>query len=80
MKSGVPSKTRGQTTLCCRVWAAWIKDWKSLPEADLEEAHHEILIAMMSIESLRWLPKFVLEVRRADKQHYPPDSFFTSLQ
>ena len=68
------------TTWCCRVWAAWVKDRKSLPEADLEEAHHELSedIAKMSIESLQfWLPKFVLEVRRADQQHYPPDSLYS---
>lgn len=31
----------------------------------------------MSIESLQfWLPKFVLEVRRKDSEHYPPDSLY----
>ena len=79
-KSGVPPKTRGQTTWCCRVWAAWVKDRKFLPEADLEEANHGLSedIAKMSITSLQfWLPKFVLEVRRADQQHYPPDSLYS---
>ena len=79
-KCGVPPKTRAQTTWCCRVWAAWVKDRKSLPEADLEEAHHELSedIAKMSIESFQfWLPKFVLEVRRADQLHYPPDSLYS---
>ena len=48
----------------------WVKDRKSLPEADLEVAHHELSedIAKMSIESLQfWLPK---------QKNYPPDSLY----
>ena len=68
-KSGIPSKTRSQTMWCCRVWGAWVKDRKLLPEADMEEVHHDLSedVSKMSIESLQfWLPKFVLEVRRTD--------------
>ena len=65
---GIPPKACGQITWCCRVWAAWVKDRKSLPEADLEEPDRKLSdgIAMMSIESF-WLPKFRLELRRADQ-------------
>ena len=79
-KSGIPPKTRDQTAWCCRVWAAWAKNRRSLPEADLEETHHELKedVSKMSMESLRfWLPKFVLEVRHVDQQHYPPDSLYS---
>ena len=73
-ESGVPLKTRGQTTWCCRVWVAWVKVRKSLPEADLEEAHPKLGedIPKMSIDF--WLPKFV---RHADQQHYRPDSLYS---
>ena len=30
---GVPPKTRGQTSWCRRVWAAWANERKTLPEA-----------------------------------------------
>ena len=79
-KCGVPLKTRTQTTWSCRVWAAWVKDRKSLPEADLKEVHHECTedIAKMSVESLQFgLPKFVLKARHATQQHYPPDSLYS---
>ena len=74
---GVPPKTRTQIMWSCRVWAVWVKDRKSLPEADLKEAYHECTedIAKMNVESLQfWLPKFVLEARCATQQNYPPDS------
>ena len=37
---GVPPKTRGQTSWCCRVWAAWAKERNTLPEADQQEANN----------------------------------------
>ena len=74
---GVPPKTRRQTSWANGVWASWAKDRKSLPNVDPLDGNHELSedITSMSIKSLQfWLPKFVLEVRRQDKQHYPLDS------
>ena len=79
-KSGVPPKTRRQTSWACGVWSAWAKVRRTLPVVDPLEGNHELSedIASMSIKALQfWLPKFVLEVRRQDKHHYPPDSLYS---
>ena len=78
-ESGVPPKTRQQTSWSCRVWGAWAKERNKLPRTETYESDHELLedFTKMNVKSLQfWLPKFVLEVRRADQQHYPPDSLY----
>ena len=79
-KSGIPPKTRRQTSWACGVWAAWANNPKLLPSVDQNEESYELSedITSMSVRSLQfWLPKFVLEVRRKDKQNYPPDSLYS---
>ena len=64
-KCGVPQKTRDQTSWSCRVWAAWARQRKKLPAADLLEKDNELCedISKMAVSSMQfWLPKFVLEV------------------
>ena len=78
-ESGVPPKTRQQTSWSCRVWGAWAKERNKLPRTETYESDRELLedITKMNVKSLQfWLPKFVLEVRHADQQHYPPDSLY----
>ena len=78
-KAGVPQKTKAQTSWSSRVWSSWAKERKKLPAADSLEANYDLRedFTSMSIESLQyWLPKFVLEVRRQDKEYYPPDSLY----
>ena len=50
-----------------------------MPVAELQEAIHELFAEFMEmpVESLNyWLPKFVLEARRADGKHYLPDTMY----
>ena len=75
--SGIPGKTRAQTSWCTGVWAEWAEARMRLPAADEEESRHELLpdFCTMPVESMKfWLCKFVLEVRRADGEYYPPDT------
>ena len=79
-KAGMPLKTRNQTAWSCRVWAAWASDRKTHPAVDECEAMHRLSedITSMCIDSLQyWLPKFVLEARRQDKDCYPPESLYS---
>ena len=78
-KSGVPLKTCRQTSWACGVWASWVRDRKTLPVVNALQGNNELSedITCMSMKALQfWLPKFVLEVRRQDKQNYPPDSLY----
>ena len=55
-KSGVPPKTRRQTSWACGVWESWVRDRKTLPVVDPLEGNHED-INSMSIKALQfWLP------------------------
>ena len=50
-----------------------------MPVAESQEAIHELFaeFVKMPVESLNyWLPKFVLEARRADSKHYLPDTMY----
>ena len=49
-KSGVPPKTRRQTSWACGVWSAWAKVRKTLPVVDPLKVNHELSedIASMS--------------------------------
>ena len=50
-----------------------------MPVAEPQEAIHELFaeFVKMPVESLKyWLPKFVLEARRADGEHYLPDTLY----
>ena len=52
---------------------------RTLPRADTQEAGHVLLedFVKMTVASLQfWLPKLVIEVRRSDRKHYPPDSLY----
>ena len=77
--SGVPGKARAQTSWCTEVWAEWAGARMRLPAADEEESRHELLpgFCAMPVGSMNfWLCKFVLEVRRADGEYYPPDTLY----
>ena len=78
-KRGVPKKTAVQTW-GTRVWADWANNRLTKPFLD-EEKKCELSedFVSMQLESMIifWLPKFVLEVRRRDCAHYPPDTLYT---
>jgi hypothetical protein len=77
--SRVSGKTRAQTSWCTGVWSEWARARMKLPAADEEENQHELLpnFCAMRVESMSfWLCKFVLELRRADGEYYPPDSLY----
>ena len=79
-EAGVPPKMRGVTLWSCRVWSAWVIERKSKGFSDSLETQHELSsdFSQMSVSSMKfWLPRFVLEVRRADQKHYPPDSLYS---
>ena len=78
-EAGFAGKTRAQTSWCTRVWAEWVGAHMKLPVADEEESKHALLpdFCAMPVESMKfWLCKFVLELRRADGECYPPDSLY----
>ncbi len=79
--SGVPEKTQEQTSWCTGVWAAWARALMKLPAADDDESRYELLpdfFCAMPVESMKfWLCKFVLELRRADGEYYPPDTLYS---
>ena len=85
-RSGVPEKTQRQTTWASKVWSDWAGERVKLPYVDDEERRYELRgeFCGMGVDELKfWLCKFVLEVRRVDKNCYPPDSLYmicTGLQ
>ena len=79
-KQGVPKKTAAQTGWAVRVWVDWAKQRLTKPFLDEEEEKCELCedFASMQVDSMKfWLPKFVLEIRRRDGAHYPPDTLYT---
>ncbi len=63
----------------CEVWAAWAKGRIKLPSADRLEWEHELceVFTTTSVSAMQfWLPKFIPELRRAEKVPYPPDSLY----
>ena len=78
-KQGVPKKTAVQTGWAVRVWVDWAKQRLTKPFVDEEEEKCELCedFACMQVDSMKfWLPKFVLEIRRRDGAHYPPDTLY----
>ena len=68
-----------QTSWGTGVWAEWARACMKLSAADEEESGHELLpeFCAMSVDSMKfWLCKFVLELRRADGEYYPPDTLY----
>ena len=57
----------------------WAKQRLTKPFLDEEEEKCELCedFASMQVDSMKfWLPKFVLEIRRRDGTHYPPDTLY----
>ena len=76
-RGGVPKSTMKQTDWCLGVWTNWVS-YRSQKLVEESDQQFELLnLVEMSLESLRyWLPKFVMEVRKVDGSHYPPNTVY----
>ena len=76
--AGVPNKTKLSMPWDFKAWKEWSKDRANNIIED-EECVHQLsdAISDMSAESISfWLPKFVVEARRKNGLHYPPNSLY----
>jgi hypothetical protein len=78
-ESRVPRRTRENTSWEIGIWREWatfrLQNLTSEDSTDSQTLLSDI--SKMSDESIAfWLQRFVLEVRRADGEHYCPDSLY----
>ena len=78
-KSGVPLKTRQSTDWGVKIWKDWAINRRSMPFVEEMEKNCPLCdnFNEMVLDSLVfWLPKFVVEVRKANGEYYCPDSLY----
>ena len=78
-KVGVPVSTKRSTAWAVNVWEAWVNARTSVNFTEDAETTHSLKrnISQMTVEEIRfWLPRFVVEVRKENGQHYPPNSLY----
>jgi len=73
--NSIPKKTRKQTDWSVRVWTEWalFRNTKLLPG---EEPFSTIFCDLTVSEMNFWLPRFVLEIRKKNREPYPPNSLY----
>ena len=83
----IPQNTKRATSWSTRVWDDWVTERNSLPINDSDTfvvaPNSGILKTLCNLELSFWLSKFVYEVRKKDKNEYPPNSLYllcTGLQ
>ena len=74
----IPQNTKRATSWSTRVWDDWVTERNSLPINDSDTCvvapKSGILKTLCNFELSFWLSKFVYEVRKTDKNEYPPNS------
>ena len=70
--------TKKQTDWSLSVWTQW-SFWRSQNLIESDEYENELIetfVTMSREAMLFWLPKFITEVRRSDRNSYPPNSVY----
>ena len=77
--SGTLVSAQYTITWVLKVWQAWAHARNSGQFVEERKSYAlEENFEKMAVESITfWLPKFVIEVRRADGNHYPPNSIYS---
>ena len=73
--NSIPIRTQGQTDWTVSVWTDWAltRNTKLLPEEKpFSSTFYELSVAEMDF----WLSRFMLEVRKANRDPYPPNSLY----
>lgn len=75
IEASIPKKTREQTNWTVRVWSEWAasRNKKLMRGEQLIPAN---LCDMAVCELDFWLSRFVLEIRKVNGDHYPPNSLY----
>ena len=76
-ESRIPSKTKVNTAWATNIWREWavFRVKHTAPEESTFYLDPDIVKMEISAVSF-WLQWFVLEVRKANKEHYCPDSLY----
>ena len=77
-KDGIPKSMQKQTNWSLSVWTQW-SSWRSQNLIESDESEHELPETFVTISEeamLFWFLKFITEVRRSDRNNYPPNSVY----
>ena len=76
-QSGIPDKTKQSTAWALKVWNSWANSRTKNEESENENVLVLDFFDMEEASMAIWLPRFVLEVRKENKENYPPGSIYS---
>ena len=69
--AAIPKKTKKQTEWCVKIWRDWSSQRSSAGTSGEQVPN---IVEMESAQLQWWMSCFVLEIKKKDGTHYPPES------